>query len=67
MSSWGNDEHSYNLMTERIHLGQVERVVAVDQARMTHDDQVKPTASPPSASSHTILPSDLLQVVTRLL
>ena len=49
-------------IVKHIELGEVQRVVAVDQARVLHDDQIQPSTAPPSASRRTILATDLLQV-----
>jgi len=47
---------------ENVELGQVERGVSVDHGRVTHDDEVEPTASTPSTGSDSPLSADLLEL-----
>lgn len=50
-----------------IKLGEIEAVIAVDETRVFHHDQVQPSTTPPPAGSHTPLPSNLLQMDTGVL
>jgi hypothetical protein len=51
---------------QNIKLGQVQFGIAVDHGRVPHDDQIEPTASPPSTSGGSPLGTNLLQGVSDL-
>ena len=49
-------------VVKHIELGEVQRVVAVDQAGVLHHHQVEPATAPATASGRTILVANLLEV-----
>ena len=54
-------------VVEDIQLGEVQGVIAVNQARMLHHHQVKPTTAPATASGRTVLAANFLEVYTYVL
>jgi hypothetical protein len=54
-------------VVEYVELGQVERVVAVDAARVAQHDEVEPATAPAPARRHAELAPDLLQVHANIL
>ena len=52
---------------QNVKLRQVDRVIAVDQTRMFHHDEVKPATTPATTRRGTILMPDLLEMNSYLL
>ena len=52
---------------QNIQLGQVEHVVAIDEAGMLHDDQIKPTSTAAASSRRAVLSPNLLKMHTNVL
>ena len=49
-------------IVEHIELSEVQDVVATDEARVLHDNEVEPSAAVVTASGNTVLASDFLGV-----
>lgn len=52
---------------QNVQLGQVQHVIAIDEAGMLHDNEIQPTSTATTSSRRAVLSTNLLKMYTNVL